>query len=58
MKKWRRKKTVKGKGQGRILHQWSGPDDTFDFGKHQGCTFREVYLTDPGWTARQDQPTM
>ena len=37
----------------------NGPDETFDFGKHMGKTFREVYLKDPsycGWTVRQDKP--
>ena len=33
----------------------------FDYGKHHGKTFREVYLVDPGycdWTVRQDRLLM
>ena len=42
----------------RIFQEWIEPDDTFDFEKHQGKTFREEYLTDLGsydWTVRQDK---
>ena len=48
-------------GDGRrrgVFQEGSGPDEEFDLGKHQGKTFKEVYLIDPGCcdrTVRQDQ---
>ena len=30
-----------------VTREGSGPDEKFDFGKHTGRTFREVYLVDP-----------
>ena len=40
-----------------MFQEGSGPDDKFDFGKHQGWTFREMYLLDDNyceWTVRQE----
>ena len=37
----------------------NGPDEEFDFGKHHGKSFKEVYLRDPGycqWTLQQANP--
>ena len=56
---WRIVKRIRREGGGdgrdwagkrrRIFQEWIGPDDTFDFEKHQGKTFRD------DWTVRQDK---
>ena len=50
---------IRRKDEEGYFRKCSGPDDEFDFGKHNGKSFKEVYLWDPGycqWTLQQTNP--
>ena len=42
-----------------VFSEGNSPDETIDFGKHAGKTFKDVYLTDQeycSWTMKQERP--
>ena len=50
---------IRRKDEEGYFRKGNGPDEEFDFGKHHGKSFKEVYLWDPGycqWTLQQTNP--
>ena len=50
---------IRRKNEEGYFRKGNGPDEEFDFGKHYGKSFKEVYLGDQGycqWTLQQSQP--
>ena len=59
MEKERISELIRRKNAEGYFRKGNGPDEEFDFGKHYGKSFKEVYLWDQGycqWTLQQSQP--